>query len=164
MLHHEALLQDADHHQDVGHPEMMDHPGEVLHLGVCHQEEGLLPEETLAEMMTVEVVLLAVHLLKVELGDAEVVTGLLLEEVLHQGAALLPEEGLHPGVEVLLPAEEGVMMAQLTGAVTALLPVTTLPQPNPDQPAKQKTQAGPLSSVSPRVIRDSPGFRDLLPT
>merc|ERR1719339_5160 len=159
MLHHEALLQDADHHQDVGHPEMMDHPGEVLHLGVCHQEEGLLPEETLAEMMTVEVVLLVVHLLKVELGAAEVVTGLLLEEVLHQGAALLPEEGLHPGVEAPLPAEEGVMMAQLTGAVTALLPVTTLPQPqlNLDQPVKQKTQAGPLSSVSPRVTWDSPG-------
>merc|ERR1719339_470335 len=208
----EVLLQDADHHQDVGHLEMMDHPGEGLHLeeilekgmaagpgglvlqemilpeaeteivalleeveetlereevlhpGVCHQEEGLLPEETLAEMMTVEVVLLAVHLLKVELGAAEVVTGLLLEEVLHQGAALLPEGGLHPGVEAPLPAEEGVMMAQLTGAVTALLPVTTLPQPqlNPDQPVKQKTQAGPLSSVSPRVTWDSPGFRDLL--
>ena len=90
--------------------------------------------------------------------------GLLLEEVLHQGAALLPEEGLHPGVEAPLPAEEGVMMAQLTGAVTALLPVTTLPQPqlNLAQPVKQKTQAGPLSSVSPRVTWDSPGFRDLL--
>merc|ERR1719341_3004369 len=82
--------------------------GEVLLPGVCLQEEDLLPEETLAEMMTVEVVLLlAVHLLKVELGAAEVATGLLLGEV------------LHPGVEVPLPAEEVVTMAQLTGAVTA---------------------------------------------
>merc|ERR1719341_3043729 len=137
--------------------------GEVLPPGVCLQEEDLLPEETLAEMMTVEVVLLlAVHLQKVELGAAEVATGLLLGEVLHQGAVLLLEEGLHPGVEVPLPAEEVVTMAQLTGAVTALLPVMTLSQPNPDQPAKQKTQAGPLSSVSPRVTWDSPGFRDLL--
>merc|ERR1719341_2723736 len=112
----EVLLLGEDLHQGVGHLEMMDHPGEALHLGeilekgmeeghgglvllemilqeveteivvlleeveetlergevlppgVCLQEEDLLPEETLAEMMTVEVVLLlAVHLLKVEL-------------------------------------------------------------------------------------------------
>merc|ERR1719318_972272 len=116
---------------------------EVLLLGGCLQEEDLLPEETLAEMMTAEEVLLAVRLLKVELGAAEVVTDLLLVEDLH-------------------PAEEAVTMAQLTGAVTALLPVMTLPHPNQDQPAKQKTQAGPLSSVSPRLTWDSPGFRDLL--
>lgn len=136
---------------------------EVLLLGEWDlQEEDLLPEETLEEMMTVEEVLHAVHLLKVELGAAEVVTGLLQEEDLLQGVALLPEEVLHLGVEVPLPAEEAVTMAQLTGAVTALLPVTTLPHPNQDQPAKQRTQAGPLSSVSPRVSWDSPGCRDLL--
>merc|ERR1719470_326328 len=135
---------------------------EVLLPGECLQEEDLLPEETLEEMMTAEEVLLAVHLLKVELGAAEVVTDLLLEEDLHQDAALLLEEDHHLGVEDPLPAEEAVTMAQLTGAVTALLPVTTLPHPNQDQPAKQKTQAGPLSSVSPRLTWDSPGFRDLL--
>merc|ERR1719470_498708 len=123
---------------------------EVLLPGECLQEEDLLPEETLAEMMTAEEVLLAVHLLKVELGAAEVVTDLLLEEDLHQD------------VEDPLPAEEAVTMAHLTGAVTALLPVMTLPHPNQDQLAKQKTQAGPLSSVSPRLTWDSPGFRDLL--
>merc|ERR1719318_770633 len=126
--------------------------GEVLLLGECLQEEVLLPEETLAEMMTAEEVLLVVHLLKEELGAAEVVTDLLLEEDLHQDAALLPGEDHHLGVEGPLPAEEAVTKAQLTGAVTALLPVTTLPHPNQDQPAKQKTQAGPLSSVSPRLI------------
>jgi len=135
---------------------------EVLLPGECLQEEDLLPEETLAEMMTAEEVLLVVHLLKEELGAAEVVTDLLLEEDLHQDAALLPEEDHHLGVEGPLPAEEAVTMDQLTGAVTALLPVTTLPHPNQDQPAKQKTQAGPLSSVSPRLTWDSPGFRDLL--
>lgn len=136
--------------------------GEVLLLGECLQEEDLLPEGILAEMMTAEEVLLVVHLQKVELGAAEVVTDPLLEEVLHQDAALLPEEDHHLGVEGPLPAEEVVTMAQLTGAVTALLPVTTQPHPNQDQPAKQKTQAGPLSSVSPRPTWDSPGFRDLL--
>merc|ERR1719470_689447 len=70
---------------------------EVLLPGECLQEEDLLPEETLEEMMTAEEVLLAVHLLKVELGAAEVVTDLLLEEDLHQDAALLPEEDHHLG-------------------------------------------------------------------
>merc|ERR1719318_2246290 len=152
MLHQEALLQDVDHHQDVEEVGGISEKGEVLLLGECHQEEDLLPEETLAEMMTAEEVLLVVHLLKEELGAAEVVTDLLLEEDLHQDAALLPGEDHHLGVEGPLPAEEAVTKAQLTGAVTALLPVTTLPHPNQDQPAKQKTQAGPLSSVSPRLI------------
>eukprot|EP00091_Calanus_sinicus_P017690 TRINITY_DN38299_c0_g1_i1.p1 TRINITY_DN38299_c0_g1~~TRINITY_DN38299_c0_g1_i1.p1 ORF type:complete len:168 (-),score=28.79 TRINITY_DN38299_c0_g1_i1:403-906(-) len=135
---------------------------EVLLLGECLQEEDPLPEETSEEMMTAEEVLLAVHLLKVELGAAEVATGLLLGEDLLQDVALLPEEVLHPGVEAPLPAEEGVTMAQLTGAVTALLPVTTPPHLNQDQPAKQRTQAGRLSSVSPRQTWDSPGCRDFL--
>jgi len=138
---------------------------EVLLLGEWDlQEEDLLPGETLAEMMIVEEVLHVVHLLKVELGVAEVATDLLLEEHLHQDVALLQEEDHHQGVEVLLPAEEVVTMAQLTGAVTALLlPVTTQPHPNQQhQPADQKTQAGPLSSVNPRDTWDCPGDRDLL--
>lgn len=218
MLHQKALLQDADHHLDVEEVEMMDHPGELLHLEeilekrmeVDHgglapqemilreveietvepqeeaegtlereevlllgewdlQEEDLLPGETSAEMMIVEEVLHVVHLLK-ELGAAEVATDLLLEEHLHQDVALLPEEDHHQGVEAPLPAEEAVTMALLTGAVTALplpqplpqpLPVTTLLHPNQEQPARQKTLAGPLSSVNPRVTWDCPGYRDL---
>lgn len=213
MLLQKALLQDADHHLDVEEVEMMDHPGELLHLeeisekrmevdlgGLAPQEmmlpeveietaepqeevegtlereevlllgewdlqeEDLLPGETLAEMMIVEEVPHVVHLLKLELGAAEVATDLLLEEHLHQDVALLQEEDHHLDVEVPLPAEEAVTMAQLTGAVTVLLllPVTTQPHhPNQHQPADQKTQAGPLSSVSPRVTWDCPGDRDL---
>merc|ERR1719430_1987560 len=64
---------------------------------------------------------------------------------LPQGEAPLPGVALHP-------AEDPVTMDLLTGAVTDLLPVTTLPLPNlADQPVIIKTKAGPLLSVSPQL-------------
>merc|ERR1719233_1286548 len=97
-----------------------------------------------------EVLLLGVHLLTVmeEECGAVVVTGLLPGEDPLQGVAL------HP-------VEDPVTMDLLTGAVTDLLPVTTLPLPNlADQPVIIKTKAGPLSSVSPELSWDYPGSRD----
>merc|ERR1719233_374861 len=95
------------------------------------------------------VLLLGVHLLTVmeEECGAVVVTGLLPGEDPLQGVAL------HP-------AEDPVTMDLLIGAVTDLLPVTTLPLPNlADQPVIIKTKAGPLSSVSPLLSWDYPGSR-----
>merc|ERR1719233_1638832 len=81
-----------------------------------HLEEGHHLGETLGEMMIGEVLLLGVHLLTVmeEECGAVVVTGLPPGEAPLQGVAL------HP-------AEDPVTMDLLTGAVTDLLPVTTLP-------------------------------------
>merc|ERR1719318_2025829 len=53
MLHQEALLLDADHHQDVEEAEMMDHlgeallPEEILETGTEVAPGGLAPQEIL---------------------------------------------------------------------------------------------------------------------
>merc|ERR1719233_1220867 len=102
------------------------------------------------------VLLLGVHLLTVMEEDcgAVVVTGLL------PGVDLPQEEAPLQGV-ALHPAEDPVTMDLLTGAVTDLLPVTTLPLPNlADQPVIIKTKAGPQLSVSPQLSWDYPGSHD----
>merc|ERR1719435_875155 len=128
--------------------------GEGLHQGEwatgLHLEEGHHPGETLGEMMIGEVLLLGVHLLTamvVECGAVVVID-------LPQGEVPLQGVALHP-------AEDPVTMDLLTGAVTDLLLVTTLPLPNlADQPVITKTKAGQLSSVSPEYSWDYPGSRD----
>merc|ERR1719233_1675912 len=127
-----------------------------------HLEEGHHPGETSGEMMTGEVLLLGVHLLIVmeEECGAVVVTGLLPGEDPLPGVDLPQGEAPLQGV-ALHPAEDPVTMDLLTGAVTDLLPVTTLPLPNlADQPVIIKTKAGPLLSVSPELSWDYPGSRD----
>merc|ERR1719225_2676 len=104
-----------------------------------HPEEGHHQGETLEEMMIGEVLLLGVHLQTVmeEECGAVVVTG-------------------------LPPAEDPVTMDLLTGAVTDLLHVTTLPLLNlADQPVIIKMRAGQLLSVRPKVSRDYPGSLDI---
>jgi len=127
-----------------------------------HQEEGHHLGETLGKMMTGGVLLLGVHLLTVmeEECGAVVVTGLLPGEDPLPGVDLPQGEAPLQGV-ALHPAEDLVTMDLLTGAVTDLLPVTTLPLPNlADQPVIIKTKAGPLLSVSPQLSWDYPGSRD----
>merc|ERR1719193_1657690 len=127
-----------------------------------HLEEGHHLGETLGEMMIGEVLPLGVHLLTVmeeECGGV-VVTGLLPGEDPLLGVDLPQGEVPLQGV-ALHPVEDPVTMDLLTGAVTDLLPVTTLPLPNlADQPVIIKTKAGPLLSVSPELSWDYPGSRD----
>merc|ERR1719225_1354091 len=104
-----------------------------------HREEGHHLGETLGETMIGEVLLLGVHLQTVmeEECGAVVVTG-------------------------LPPAEDPVTMDLLTGAVTDLLHVTTLPLLNlADQPVIIKMRAGQLLSVRPKVSWDYPGSLDI---
>lgn len=134
--------------------------GEDLHQGAwvtdLHLEEDLLPEETLAVMMTGEEeahhpAVLPLIAMEEECG-VEVGTDPLLEEDLLQGVVLLQEGDHHPGV-VLLHAVEAEMMDLLIGVEeTDLLPVMTHPLPNPDQPVNTKMKAGLQSSVSPRIL------------
>merc|ERR1719233_1113517 len=137
------VLQEEVHHQEeISEKEMVgvlgdQAPGMILHVTavVQEEEEGIL--------VTGEGLLLG-----------EWATGLHLEEGHHLGetsgemmigGVLLGEDPL-PGVDLpqeeaplqgvaLHPAEDPVTMDLLTGAVTDLLPVTTLPLPNlADQP------------------------------
>lgn len=140
--------------------------GEGLHQGEwatgLHLEEGHHLGETLGEMMIGEVLLLGVHLLTVMVVEcgAVVVIGLPLGEDPHLGVDLPQGEVPLQGV-ALHPAEDPVTMDLLTGAVTDLLLVTTLPLPNlADQPVITKTKAGQLSSVSPEYSWDSLGSLD----
>merc|ERR550534_2738835 len=88
------------------------------------------------------------------------VTGLHLGEDPLPGVDLLQGEAPLQGV-ALHPAEDPVTMDLLTGAVTDLLPVTTLPLPNlADQPVIIKMRAGQLLSVRPKLSWDYPGSRD----
>jgi len=129
--------------------------GEGLHQG--EWATGLHLGETLGEMMIGEVLLIA---MVVECG-AVVVIGLPLGEDPHLGVDLPQGEVPLQGV-ALHPAEDPVTMDLLTGAVTDLLHVTTLPLPNlADQPVITKTKAGQLSSVSPEYSWDYPGSRDI---
>merc|ERR1719209_2376445 len=163
-----VLQEEAHHQEEILGIEMVEvlgdqAPGTILHVTAVVQEEGggilatgegplqgewvtgLHPEEghhlgeTLGETMIGEVLLLDVHLQTVMEGEcgAVVVTG-------------------------LPPAEDPVTMDLLTGAVTDLLHVTTLPLPNlADQPVIIKMRAGQLLSVRPKVSWDYPGSLDI---
>jgi len=187
-----VLQEEAHHQEEISGIEMVEvlgdqAPGTILHVTAVVQEEGggilatgegplqgewvtgLHPEEghhlgeTLGETMIGEVLLLDVHLQTVMEGEcgAVVVTGLPPGEDLLLGADLPQEEAPLQGV-ALHPAEDPVTMDLLTGAVTDLLHVTTLPLPNlADQPVITKTKAGQLSSVSPEYSWDYPGSRDI---
>merc|ERR1711872_138184 len=177
------MLHQEDPHQDV-EEEMVVDPGDqaqgmiLLVTGVV-QEEGeilvtdeVLPGEwetgrlleedlqggTLEEMMIGEEGLLHVALPLIVMGEecgAVVVIGLL------QGV-VRPLEEDHPlGVDLPL-VEDLVMMDPLIGAATDLLPVTTLPLPNQDQPVNTKMKAGRLSSVRLSASWDSPGSCDII--
>merc|ERR1719431_2030343 len=159
-LHQEVMVElgeggmppQVDLHQGVEEVEMM-----VL------QEEGHHLGETLGETMIGEVLLLDVHLQTVMEGEcgAVVVTGLPQGEDLLLGADLPQGEAPLQGVAPH-PAEDPVTMDLLTGAVTDLLHVTTLPLPNlADQPVIIKMRAGQLLSVRPKVSWDYPGSLDI---
>merc|ERR1711872_790076 len=181
------MLHQEDPHQDVEVEMMVHQEGVILLVTGVVQEEGeilvtdeVLPGEwetgrlleedlqggTLEEMMIGEEGLLHVALPLIVMGEecgAVVVIGLLLrlEEGLLQGV-VRPLEEDHPlGVDLPL-VEDLVMMDPLIGAATDLLPVTTLPLPNQDQPVNTKMKAGRLSSVRPSASWDSPGSCDII--
>merc|ERR1719153_380977 len=187
-----VLQEEAHHQEEILGIEMVEvlgdqAPGTILHVTAVVQEEeegilatgegplqgewvtGLHPEEvhhlgeTLGETMIGEVLLLDVHLQTVMEGEcgAAVVTGLPPGEDLLLGADLPQGEAPLQGV-ALHPAEDPVTMDLLTGAVTDLLHVTTLPLPNlADQPVIIKMRAGQLLSVRPKVSWDYPGSLDI---
>merc|ERR1719481_1812583 len=84
-----------------------------------------------------------------------------VEMMVHQEVVRLLEEDHPLGVDLPL-IEDLVMMDPLIGAATDLLPVTTLPLPNQDQPVNTKMKAGRLSSVRPSASWDSPGSCDFI--
>merc|ERR1719225_859435 len=119
-------------------------PGTILHVTAVVQEEGG------GILATGEGPL-----------QGELVTGLHPGEDLLLGADLPQGEAPLQGV-ALHSAEDPVTMDLLTGAVTDLLHVTTLPLPNlADQPVIIKMRAGQLLSVRPKVSWDYPGSLDI---
>merc|ERR1719244_1865011 len=188
----EALRLEEGLHQEVmeelGEGEMP--PQEDLHQGVAEVEMMVLQEEAhhqeeISEIEMVEVLgdpaqgtILHVTAVVQEEEEGILATG----EGHLQGewaTGLHREEGHHPGEDPLLgvdllqgeaplqgvalhPAEDPVTMDLLTGAVTDLLHVTTLPLPNlADQPVIIKMRAGQLLSVRPKVSWDYPGSLDI---
>merc|ERR1719195_546555 len=143
----EALRLEEGLHQEVmeelGEGEMP--PQEDLHQGVEEVEMMVLQEEAHHQEE-----ILGIEMVEV-LGDQAPGTILHVTAVVQEegGGILATGEGPLQGV-ALHPAEDPVTMDLLTGAVTDLLHVTTLPLPNlADQPVIIKMRAGQLLSVRP---------------
>merc|ERR1719495_2888331 len=144
-----VLQEEAHHQEEILGIEMVEvlgdqAPGTILHVTAVVQEEGG------GILATGEGPLQGVWVTGLPPGEY-----LLLGADLPQGEAPLQGVALHP-------AEDPVTMDLLTGAVTDLLHVTTLPLPNlADQPVIIKMRAGQLLSVRPKVSWDYPGSLDI---